>query len=273
MRNALTIGLTALLSFTPAGQAADNWSTDPIWYDGLVEKAVYTGSRVIYGKARPFEATFLTNKEQHDRKTLTKESGSKELVEVWKHNQIELVPTPNYDYKFVATSHFTTENLTLTRLDVASQEWCGTSFKQFQLIDVNSPTPAWSFWGFSYMPEAGRIEGRLESAAVPTVPFNGLPLWLRNYDFDARPTVKFRLIPDQKSNRQTPWKPIDAEIRHAGTTAEGHKLELRAAGQLLGTYEFANDRRHVMLRYTGSDGLSYQLQSLDRVNYWTIKGE
>jgi hypothetical protein len=35
----------------------------------------------------------------------------------------------------------------------------------------------------------------------------------------------------------------------------------------------ASDRLHVMTRYRGADGQTYDLQKLERVDYWTIRGE
>ena len=112
-----------------AVQADADWAADPIWHDGLVEKAVYDAEKVIYGHPRRYEATLLTNKEAHDPATWTKSTGGGG-TEVWKFNQVEVVPTPNYDYKFETTVHLETRDLSLTRLDAASQEWCGASFKQ-----------------------------------------------------------------------------------------------------------------------------------------------
>src|SRR5689334_11183881 len=84
-----------LLTAMPVARA-DGWKDDPVWYDGLVEKAVYSATRVVYNRPRPYEAIFFTNKENHDQRTLTKADKSDQQVEVWKHNQIEDIPTPNY---------------------------------------------------------------------------------------------------------------------------------------------------------------------------------
>src|SRR5690554_5350586 len=100
MRNVVHAILAVSLAGVPAA-AQENWKSDPIWYDGLAEKAVYDAQRVIYGHSRSYEAVVFTNKEQHDVKTLTKAGDATETVEVFKHNHIEVVPSPNYDYKFV----------------------------------------------------------------------------------------------------------------------------------------------------------------------------
>ena len=248
---------------------AAEWAADPVWYDGLVEKATYDATKVIYGRPRSYEAIFLTNKEQHDAATLTKDAdGQGEAIEVWKHNQIEVVPTPNYDYKFVTTTHATTPDLELTRLDASSQEWCGTSFKQYLKDDGGEG--GLDYLSFSYMPEEGRRSGGVSGDGdIPTVPFDGLPLFLRGYDFDGRGDLAIRLLPGQKSNRAVPFEPRQAVVRYAGEADGGHRLELVVGGDSAGTFTFADDRRHVMLAYDGADGDSYRLTNLERVDYWT----
>ena len=257
------VGAQQTRGIAPQGQ----WATDSTWYDGLVEKAVYDAEKVIYGHPRQYEALILTNKEQHDVNTWTKANGSDETVEVWKHNKIEVVPTPNYKYKFETTSHFDVNDLTLTRMDATSQEWCGTSFKQYLR---EGRELAWDFFQFSYMPEAGRVNATVEQQGdVPTVPFNGLSLFLRGYDFQSRQPLELNVLPDQKANGLTPHEPFGATVEFAGETEEGYKLDVKREGELLGTFTFAKDRRHVMLRYEGANGDSYRLKSLDRVDYWT----
>ena len=243
---------------TAALRPAGDWSTDALWHDGLVERATYDATKVIYGQPRRYEATFLTNKEAHDLATLTKADGSGETVEVWKHNQIEVVPTPNYDYKFVTTTHAEVGDLSLTRLDATSQEWCGTSFKQY--LRQGGQGGSLDYFSFSYMPEAGRSEATVAAGDVPTVPFNGLPLVLRGYDFEGRGDLHVRLLPDQKSNRPTAGEPVEAVVRYAGETDAGHALELLVGGESIGTFEFADDRRHVMLTWDGADGSSYEFE-------------
>ncbi len=275
------VGVTAvaaclMTAASRAGAAAGAWANDPVWHDGLVEKAVYSASRVVYDKPRAYEAIFFTNKEQHDTRTLTKADKSGDTLEVWKLNQVEVIPTPNYDYKYVTTAHHTAAGLILTRLDCGSQEFCGTSFKLYQsrLTDVRSDSRSWDYFGFSYMPEAGRVSAVVrDRGGRGLVPFNSLPLWLRDFDFAKREPVKFLMLPDQKSNRATAHEPVQAEVRYAGEEADAHKLELHVAGKLVGTYWMAKDpaKRHIMLKYRGADGQQYDMKSVERVNYWTIK--
>lgn len=257
--------LIAAAVFAWPAQAQQNWNSDPIWYDGLVEKAVYDAKRVIYGHARSYEAILFTNKEQHDLATLTKADKSANTVEVFKHNHIEVVPTPNYDYKFITTTHLQTDNLTLTRLDATSQEFCGTSFKQY----LRTADGSWEYFAFSYFPEEGRRSAQIPQDGLPVVPEDALPLFGRNFPFDDPKDQPIALLPTQKSNKHVAHTPLSATLRYAGNEGDTHKVDLVVDGKIRGTYWFAKDRQHVMTRYEGADGTSYALKSLDRVDYWT----
>jgi hypothetical protein len=260
---------------------AQSWKSDPIWHDGLVEKATYDATRVIYGQPRSYTAVFFTNKEQHDLKTLTKVSASKDQVEVFKHNQIEVIPTPNYNYKFTTTAHLSAADLKLTRLDMSSQEYCGTSFKQYQRVENARIGAHLDYFGFSYMPEAGRVTKRISagSESLPVVAADSLPLWLRGYDFETKPVVKFLCLPSQKSNQPSAIEPVEHEVRYLRQSEVGHVLVVqdskRPAQEAAGdTYTFSLDRQHVMTAFSSEGGeQTYTLTKHERVNYWTIKGE
>ena len=273
-------GVAVALDSPPVSATADAggaWASDPVWHDGLVEKAVYDATKVIYGKPRSYEATLLTNKEAHDPATWTK-SKSGGGTEVWKFNQIEVVPTPNYDYKFETTCHLETRDLSLTRLDATSQEWCGATFKQFHRRGQphGGGGAVWEYAGFSYLPEQGR-QNELVAADGwrPVVPANALALYLRGYPFDdaVHTSMRLSLIPDQKSNKLEPRRPVPATVAFAGETPDGYRLDVTldgaSGGDKLGTYTFAKDRRHVLLAYDGANGDKLALKSLDRVDYWT----
>ena len=283
------VSIAAFFLSVTSAFAGENWKADPIWHDGLVEKATYTATRLVYGKPRQYEAIFFTNKEQHDTKTWTKASRSSDTVEVFKHNEIEVIPTPNYDYKYTTTAHLTVGDLELTRLDMSSQEFCGTTFKQYLIKSGPRGQTSYDYFAFSYMPEAGRESLRVErpEKSVPLVAFNSLPVWLRDYDFSAKANVRFDMLPDQKSNRATPAEPVAAEVRYGEVDGDSAILELhvfqttklpaaRFAGDatLVARFWFANDRQHVMTQYEAADGgQTYRLKSQKRVNYWTIRSD
>ena len=261
------IATLLLLAGLVQSPAPADWSDDPVWHDGLVEKATYDATRVIYGKPRRYEAVVFTNKERYDTDIETKAAPeSDDVIEVWKFNIVEVVPTPNYDYKFLTTAHLTTDGLSLRRLDAASQEYCGASFKQ-----IVRGAGGWDGTGFSYLPGQGNQTTRVPDAdGPPVIAEDALGLYLRDYDFAARPTLELSLIPSQSSNALEPQEPVAATVTHAGETTEGHRLTVSLAdGTPVGTYTFAKNRLRVLLAYDGADGRTLRLENLDRVNYWT----
>ncbi len=228
-RLSLRLCVLAALCF-PLFARADGWKSDPVWHDGLVEKAVYSANRTVYGKPRAYTAIFFTNKEQHDALTLTKADKSKETIEVWKHNQVEDIPTPNYTYHYVTTSHLSVDRLELTRMDCSSQEFCGTSFKQYLAKPKKSASgwvfDNWDYCSFSYMPEAGRRAATVTKTDRPVVAENSLPIYLREFDFAGKGEAAIAMLPSQKSNRATAAEPIAATLRYGGEENGAHKVEL-----------------------------------------------
>ena len=81
------------------------------------------------------------------------------------------------------------------------------------------------------------------------------------------------LLPSQKSNRATPAEGMAATLRNAGEQNGAYKVELVVEKAVRATYWMAKDRLHVMVKYAGPDGQTYELKEVARVNYWTIKGE
>lgn len=265
MKQSFSLALAFLLVM--GGMArADGWKNDAVWHDGLVEKAVYNATRVVYGQPRHYQMIVFTNKEQHDLKTNTKSDRGVNTVEVWKHNQIEDIPTPNYHYHYETTTHLDVKTLDLTRLDSASQEFCGASFKQYDRL---FPSGRWDYWAFSYLPEQGRVHGEVTQGKRQVVAADSLPLYLRDFDFVGKASQQVALLPDQTDNGNVQFQPVDAEIRFAGEDDDGYKLQVIIDGKILGAYWMARDRLHVMTRYQGADGQTYKLTEVSRVNYWS----
>ena len=86
--------------------------------------------------------------------------------------------------------------------------------------------------------------------------------------------LKFWIVDSEKTNRPTNQAVNPAEARFAGMEEEAYKIQVVKSDLLVGTYWMAKDRLHVMMRYESADGSQkYELKSIDRVNYWTIRNE
>ncbi|MCA9297073.1 MAG: hypothetical protein KC983_11160 [Phycisphaerales bacterium] len=258
--------------------AAGAWATDPAWYNGKAEWALYESTRMVYGAPRRFETTIFTNKQFMDRTTTTKVAGdaSGERVEVFKHNVSEMVPTANYIYRFLTTSFVRTRDMTPYKLVASTQEDCGATYHQF-VVD-NGTVKADEF---SYFPAEG--------AASTTYPapddlafHDMLTLTLRNYPFDApRDVQTIQLIRDQTDTHHVDQTPARASVGYLGAetisvpfgTMRTHHLRVthpHDGGKGFSDYWFAaDDHRHVLVQYEGPYSVTYRLKRLDWWAYWS----
>ncbi len=161
-----------------------NWRTDPVWYEGKAEWALYDAQRTIYGKPRYYEATIFTNKQHMDPATTTKAANWRDAntIEVFKHNVSEMIETDNYTYRFLTTCFVDTKTLEPYKIIASSQEDCGTTYKQFVIEDGQVHATS-----NSYFPKEGtqdtsyRRSGQSRHFAF----HDTLTLTLRDYPFDA----------------------------------------------------------------------------------------
>ncbi len=259
--------------------AAPEWRSDPAWYDGSAEWAVYDAVRPIYGQGRTYQATIFTNKQQMDPKTTTKASDWRAAgnVEVFKHNCSEIIPTENYDYRMLTTAFIRTKDLSPMKVVASTQEFCGTTYKEFTCdgrnVDANM---------FCYFPEGGKETASYRQS--DTLAFHdGLSLTLRDYPFESseKPTMKLSLVPDQTDTHETGLRPADATVSYVGRetlnlpygAVEAHHLRVthaRDGGTTTSNYWFAADvsMRHVMVQYEGPYGVEYKLKKLGWWTYW-----
>ncbi len=273
--------LAALAGVAPlSARSAPDWKTDPIWYQGKAEWAVYEATRSMYRRPVTYEATIFTNKQQMDPAVTTKAADWRAPgnVEVFKHNVSEIIPTPNYDYRFLTTAFVRTDTLELFKLAVSTQEDCGTTYKQFvkagETVDVMM---------FSYFPDEGASSDRYDAPAGLAFQ-DALSLTLRDYPFDAsdKPTLEMPLVPDQTNTHESPKRPVLATVTYVedetltipyGTVNAHHlRVESSADGKTTQSdYWFAADAEllHVMVKYEGPGGVRYELKRLDWWAYWS----
>lgn len=271
-------GLTGLTPLTSRAEA--DWKTDAAWHQGKAEWALYDATRPMYGLPVSYEATIFTNKQKMDRATTTKAADWRDpgTIEVFKHNLSEIIPTPNYDYRFLTTAFVRSDTLELFKLAVSTQEDCGSTYKQF----VNDGTTV-DVRMFSYFPDEGASPLRYD-APQHLAFHDALSLTLRDYPFEAedKPELEILLVPDQTDTHETPKQPSPATVRYVervtlsvpyGTLDTHHlRVEHRLDGTTVSSdYWFAADPEllHVMVKYEGSRGVTYELKHLDWWAYWS----
>lgn len=268
-------------------QQSSSWWSDPNWYNGKAEWALYDATRNFYGRARHYEATIFTNKQQMDPDTTTKaeNDGDGNAFEVFKHNVSEIIPTENYDYRFLTTAFVRVDDLLTYKLIMSSQDDCGASYKQF-VVDDNKIHAT----SFSYFPNEGVKD---ETYRLPGQPRNfcfhdDLTLTLRGYPFDQAdpsgdpPGIKRKLIGDQTVPVATSQQPQEALIEFIAIETldvpygSVETFHLRVTHEPIGStdeshYWFATDpaMRHVLVQYQGPWGITYRLKRLEWWAYWS----
>jgi hypothetical protein len=270
----LAVLLACLLAPAACGQEAAEpfdaftraWRNDRVWYDGQAECAVYDATRTIYGQPRHYQARLFTNKEYADPETKTK-SASNRGREVFKHHVRDDIATPNYDYHFSTMVYVGTSDLKSLKIDMGSQEDCGTTFKQF----VNhAGTLSWE--QFSYFPDEGHRRG---SYAPPgnLVFHDALSVVLRGYPFDQPRDIDLMVIEDQTTTHLSDATPKAMTLSYIGRETLDLPIGQMPAHHLrIGAHDywFAADPalQHVMVRYEGPNAMSYRLAQVERRAYW-----
>ncbi len=268
----------------PPLDPAAKWKSDRVWHDGKAEYAVYRAHRTIYGKSREYLATIITNTQHMDPETTTKAADWSRpgMVPVFKHNVSEIIPTENYDYRYLTTAFVRADTLEPFKVVMSSQEDCGSTYKQI----VNAAKML-TCDQFSYFPEEGHTSNRVGVSGDLYLQ-DTLSLVLRSFPFNEPPKepVKIRLIPDLTDTHRSDPTPIDALIRYIGretldlpigsTVAHHVRVELaeeasKAAAEA-SDYWFAAETGpawlNVLVRYEGPFGVVYELASLKRWAYW-----
>jgi hypothetical protein len=266
--------LAALLAL--ALSSGDNWRTDPAWYDGQAEVAVYEAEREVYGAVRRYRATVYTNKEMVDPRTACKSEDGKGL-EVFKQHWRERIPTPNYDYDYSTMSYTLAADLAPFKLSMSSQEDCGASLKELWRDEEGR-----FLWQSSnYFPGGGNKSGKLTNAKNLAFE-DALTLVLRGYDFEHPAERTLALVPFQRFNIATSLEPIEARVRYVGKKEldlpvgklQAHELGLYdGKGQLLASYWFHADGAapwlHALVQWERpAQKIRCRLASLTRKAYW-----
>ena len=257
-----------------AAPASSGWRTDPVWYDGKAEVAIYDATLEIYGKPRSYRATIYTNTQRMDPRLGVKAAGGDGTL-VFKQHRSERIPTENYDYDFSIAVFARTDDLSLFKLTRASQEDCGATFTH-----VLRRGDALEYWASGYFPGEGVREGRL-SAQDDLLFEDALPLVLRDFPFERPRERRVRLIPSMRTNRLPSLEPVPRVVRYGGPETldlpagriPAHRLEVvTPEGEVESRLWFAAEGGapwlHALVAYEGPRGASYRLVSLERRAYW-----
>ncbi|MDQ3536368.1 MAG: hypothetical protein M3421_12160 [Bacteroidota bacterium] len=244
-----------------------HWARKSYWDDGKAEVAKYTAERIIYGKVRNFEYTFILVKEDFNEEFNVKTDNykRKDLFNVMKVNQFCRIETDNYPYHFMSSFFYRRENpILLHKATISSQEWCGNTFKAY-----NTTEEYYNFNFNSYWDNQGEGSYQLDKDALFE---DQLSYSLRSLKFKEGLNFDYRIIENQVSNKAD--KPL---IYHATITVNTSlanenlwKVVVTLDNVKVNEYQFEKTYPNVLVSQNTWDRRNMILQSLERNEYWKI---
>ncbi len=280
------VGRGGTRSASPDGRAdryPKSFTHQPVWDEGLSEMCYYQAVDTIYGLPRRYVRVMLLNREwlnpvqrvksDHPKAAARGKDGevAGSEIPVFKLNLIEEIPTQNYNYRYMVTVFLNRDSLEPEKLAASSQEWCGTTFKQFQWMPDGLKVR-----GFSYFEGEGDREWSLPRRPV-VYPAEALFVIARALVAADR-NLTLHVLPPVRSTHSS--EPVSEEV----------SLEVSSASRLIRvpfgrfsarivtatkrgeaeparfTIEAAAPYR--LLAYQGPEGLELSLRFHERRAYW-----
>tara|TARA_Y100001972_G_scaffold126123_2_gene179081 strand:- start:1985 stop:2863 length:879 start_codon:yes stop_codon:yes gene_type:complete len=253
-----------------------DWAKNKLWDDGMAEVALYEATKEIYGKSRPFEYVYILVKEEFNKayRVKTDDYSREDLYSVMKINKFCRVETLAYPYHFLTSVFMHRDNPeSLHKLSHTSQEWCGTTSKQF-LEKGNK----YQYDYMSYFDGEGSGQAKIEQGPWFE---DQLSYSLRTLNFTDGLEFDILLYPTQVNNKAELPKPVKAHVRvmksNPGTELEGlisdliqepWKVIVAKDNQESLTYWINNTYPNYILKMESTDGRSLLLKEIKRDKYW-----
>ncbi len=239
-----------------------SWAMDKLWEDGQAEVAIYDAEMMIYGMPRKFENPMITVKEEFNKafNVKTDDYQRKDLFSVMKINRFADIETPNYPYHYLTSLFIKREKPEqLYKMTHTGQEWCGNTFKQFEL----SPK-GYDYDYNSYFDGYG--DGKMELNQNDIWWEDQLPYVLRALNF--KDGLSFdKEVYNSQINTKT-YQPKKQKGQFS-VVDRGDLWEVNAAfenGQ--NTYLFEKEYPNVMVGQTTWYGYNMKLKKVSRYKYW-----
>lgn len=239
-----------------------NWAMNKLWEDGQAEVAIYEAEMVIYGQARKFEQPIITVKEEFNQafNVKTDDYERADLFSVMKVNRFANIPTPNYPYHYLTSLFFKREKPEqLHKMTHSGQEWCGNTFKQFELN-----TSGYDYDYNSYFDGYG--DGKMAIEGNEQWWEDQLPYVLRALKFAKGLSFEKEVINSQINTKTHQPK---SQLAAFSINDLGDLWEVVASfeeGQ--NTYLFEKNYPNVMVSQTTWYGYNMKLERTSRYKYW-----
>lgn len=253
----------ASISYPASEVFNHNWAMDKSWEDGKAEVAHYDAEMVVYGKIRKFDNVYITVKEEFnaDFNVKTNDYKRDDLFSVMKVNMFARFETENYPYHFLTSLFFKREKPEqLHKMTHTGQEWCGNTFKQFEL----SPG-GYAYDYNSYFDGYG--DGKMEVTGTDLLWEDQLPYLLRALKFEDGLQFEKRVVDSQVNTKTRKPNIYQANFRVVNQDSLW-QVEVQLADDKVNTYTFQKAYPHLLQTQHTWYGYNLTFNSVSRYQYW-----
>lgn len=248
----------------PASEVFNHdWAMHKIWEDGQAEVAHYDAEMMVYGKVRKFDNAYITVKEEfnEDFNVKTNDYQRDDLFSVMKVNKFGRFETENYPYHYLTSLFFRREKPEqLHKMTHTGQEWCGNTFKQFEL------TPAGYAYDYnSYFDGYG--DGEMDIEGTNLIWEDQLSYLLRATKFVDGLKFSKRVVDSQINTKTRTPNIYDASFT---VSDQDSVWQIRAVLEedKVNTYTFDKAYPHLMQSQTTWYRYNLKLNRVSRYQYW-----
>ncbi len=248
----------------PASEVFNHdWAMNKIWEDGQAEVAHYDAEMVVYGKVRKFDNAYITVKEEfnEDFNVKTNDYKRDDLFSVMKVNKFGRFETENYPYHYLTSLFFKREKPEqLHKMTHTGQEWCGNTFKQFELT-----SDGYEYDYNSYFDGYG--DGRMTVEGTDLIWEDQLSYLLRATKFEDGLAFSKRVVDGQINTKTRTPKIYEAEFAVSDQDSVWMVEVLLEDGKT-NTYTFDKAYPNLLQTQTTWHGYNLKLNRVSRYQYW-----
>ncbi|OEK02248.1 hypothetical protein BFP97_12290 [Roseivirga sp. 4D4] len=240
-----------------------DWAMNKIWEDGQAEVAHYDAEMIVYGKVRKFDNAYITVKEEFNKdfNVKTDDYQRDDLFSVMKVNKFGRFETENYPYHYLTSLFFKREKPEqLHKMTHTGQEWCGNTFKQFELT-----ASGYEYDYNSYFDGYG--DGRMAIEGTDLIWEDQLSYLLRATKFKDGLEFTKQVVDSQINTKTRKPKIYDASFRVSDRDSVWH-VELALEQDKVNTYTFNKKYPNLLQEQTTWYGYNLKLNRVSRYQYW-----
>lgn len=268
-----TLSIIAMSACTPQEESTipypssevfnHDWAMGKIWEDGKAEVVHYDAEMIVYGKVRKFDNTYITVKEEFnaDFNVKTNDYERTDLFSVMKVNKFARFETENYPYHFLTSLFYRREKPEqLHKMTHTGQEWCGNTFKQFELTATGYEYDYNSYFD-------GYGDGRMEISGTNLIWEDQLSYLLRTTKFENGLKFQKALVDGQINTKTRKPKVYQAQFEVSDQDSLWHIAVQLEEGKT-NTYSFQKGYPNLLQSQTTWYGYNLSLKSVSRYQYW-----